>query len=372
MKDIAKYFEEIEDRRQQWKVKYNLVEVIVMTIIAVTAGAEHWTEIAMYCKKKIDILRSEYGLKLENGIPSEDTFMYIFAIIIPEQLEKCFINWVKTVYEIPGGEIISMDGKTLRGSRDDSNHVIHMISAWAGKTGIVLGQLRVDEKSNEIPAVPKLLDLIDAEGCIFTSDAMSCQKKTVEKIVKKKCDYVICLKGNQETLHDDVKLYFEAALKEPTLYAFEASKPITEKGHGRIETRQYFISKEINDFVDQNEWKSLSAVGMVISKRIEGGKESIENRYFISSVTDLKLFSIAVRKHWGIENSLHWCLDTNFDEDHCRSRVDNSGENLAVLRHIALNLYKSFKSGKMSIKSKRFRCSFDDDFLHSVILNKFL
>lgn len=215
---MKEYFEEIQDTRQQWKVKYNLVETIVMTIIAVAAGAEHWNEIAMYCKNKEEMLRDKFGLKLENGIPTDDTFRRIFAIINPHELEKCFINWVSSVNKIAKNEIISVDGKTLRGSRKDKYNAIHMVSAWANKAGIVLGQLRVDDKSNEIPAVPELLDLIDVSGCTITSDAMSCQKKTVGKIIDKKCDYVICLKGNQETLYDDVKLYFETALKAPQSY----------------------------------------------------------------------------------------------------------------------------------------------------------
>lgn len=369
---MTRYFEEIEDRRQQWKIKYNLLEVIVMTIIAVTAGAEHWNEIAMYCKSKVEMFRKKFHLVLENGVPTDDTFQRIFAIIDPEQLEKCFVNWVKSTFEPEKNEVVSLDGKTICGSRMNDYSFIHMVSAWANQTGIVLGQMRVDDKSNEITAVPQLLDLIDVENCIFTSDAMSCQKKTVEKIISKNCDYVICLKGNQETLHEDVKLYFETALAKPQLYDFVKSIPKTEKGHGRIETRQYFLSEEISDFISAEEWKGIAAIGMVHSKRIVNDEESTENRYFITSLTDLQKFSDAARKHWGIENGLHWCLDMNFDEDKCRTRVDNSGENLAVIRHISLNLYKAYTSVKISMKAKRFRCSFDDDFLCSVILNKFL
>ena len=298
-------------------------------------------------------------------------FQRIFAIIKPEQLEKCFRNWVNAEYKIEDREVISLDGKTLCGSRDDNYNHIHMISAWANKTGIVLGQMRVDEKSNEIPAVPELLDLIEVENCVFTSDAMSCQKKTAEKIISKHCDYVICLKGNQETLHEDVKFYFESALKQPQFHDFISSKPKTEKGHGRIETRQYFLSVEIDDFIDKDEWKGIAAIGMVRSKRIVNGEESTEDRYFITSLTDISQFAESARMHWGIENNLHWCLDVNFNEDKCRCRVDNSAENLAVIRHISLNLYKSFTSVKISLKAKRFRCAFDDDFLCSVILNKF-
>jgi len=377
---MKKYFEELSDSRQQGKIKYNLVETVVMAIIAVTAGAEHWNEIAIYCKAKQDMLRETYHLELANGTPTDDTFQRIFAIIKPQEFERCFINWVKSAInvekqEIVGvekQEIVGVDGKTLRGSQDkeDNLDVIHMVSAWASNAGIVLGQTKVNEKSNEITAVPELLDAIDVKNCIITSDAMSCQKKTVKKIKEHECDYVICLKGNQETFHDEVKLYFETALKEPQTYPLSKTK-VLGKDHGRIEKREYFLTDDVDWFEDKKEWCGLKAIGMVRSTRIIKDKETVEVRYFISSVTDIKLFAKAVRQHWGIENSLHWCLDMCFDEDHCRMRIDNSAENFAVLRHIATNLYKSFISSKLSLKAKRFRCSFDDDFLSSVIFNKF-
>jgi len=352
---MIKYFEEIEDTRQQGKIKYLLVEVIVMTITAVTAGADNWSEIAMYCKGKITMFQEKFGLKLENGVPTDDTFQRIFAVIKPDQLEKCFRNWVKSAFKTEKHEIISLDGKTICGSRMDDYSFIHIVSAWANQAGIVLGQVRVDEKSNEITAVPKLLDLIEVENCVFTSDAMSCQKKTVEKIISKHCDYVICLKGNQETLHENVKLYFETALAQPQLYDIMKSKIKTEKGHGRIETRQYFLSTEISNFISAEEWKGIAAIGMVRSKRIINGEESTENRYFITSLTDLQQFSDAARKHWGIENQLHWCLDMNFDEDRCRTRIDNSGENLAVMRHVSLNLYSLSLNQKKTPKYRQNR-----------------
>jgi len=367
---MTEYFEGIQDTRQQGKIKYDLVEVIVLTIVAVTAGAEHWNEIEMYCKSKVDLFREKLNLKLKNGIPIDDTFQRIFAIINPNELERRFVNWAKTISNIPENEIVSVDGKTIRGSRDDNYSVIHMVSAWANKTGIVLGQQRVDGKSNEISAVPQLLDLIDVQGCTITSDAMSCQKKTVQKIREKDCDYVICLKGNQETLHEDVKLYFEAAEKEPQFYPLNRTATI-DKGHGRIERREYFFTTDVEWIVNRDEWADLNAIGMVKGTRIINNTKSVENRFFITSLTDVERFSAAARLHWGVENNLHWCLDMNFDEDRCRMRKDNSGENLAVIRHVALNLYKSYTRVNLSMKAKRFRCSFDDDFLCSVILNKF-
>ena len=282
---MTKYFEELSDSRQQGKIKYKLVEVVVMAIIAVTAGAEHWSEIAMYCKAKQEILKKTYHLELKNGTPTEDTFQRIFAIIKPKEFEKCFINWVKAVIDIKEQEIVSIDGKTLRGTQDKENNrnVIHMVSAWANHAGVVLGQIRVNEKSNEIPAVPELLDCIDVKGCIITSDAMSCQKKTVRKITEHECDYVICLKGNQETLHDDVRLYFETAQKEPNFYPLSKTKT-SAKDHGRIEKREYFLTEDVDGIADKNDWCNLNAVGMVRSTRIVNDVETVEVRYFITSV----------------------------------------------------------------------------------------
>ena len=369
---MKKYFEELSDSRQPWKIKYNLCEVVVMAIIAVVAGAEHWNEIALYCQTKQEMLKKNFNLELKNGTPTDDTFQRIFAIIKPKEFEKCFVSWIKSAVKMCDKEIVSLDGKTLRGTQDTENNqdIIHMVSAWASESGVVLGQIKVSEKSNEITSVPELLDVIDVKNCIITSDAMSCQKKTVKKITEHECDYVICLKGNQETFHDEVKLYFETALKEPKSYPLAKTK-ISVKDHGRIEKREYFLTDDVDWFEDKKEWCGLKAIGMVRSTRIIKGVETVEVRYFISSVTEIKLFAKAVRQHWGIENSLHYCLDMCFDEDHCRMRVDNSAENFAVLRHIAINLYKSFTFSKLSLKAKRFRCSFDDDFLSSVIFNKF-
>ena len=329
---MIEYFEELSDSRQQWKIKYRLAEVVVMAIIAVTAGAEHWSEISMYCQSKERLLKDKFKLKPENGIPTEDTFQRIFAIIKPKEFERCFMKWIKSVIRISEGEIVSVGGKTLkRGSRDEDFKAIHMVSAWANQTQVVLGQIKVDEKSNEIPAVPELLDMIEVEGCVITSDAMSCQKETVKKIIEKKCEYVICLKGNQGRLHDDVKLYFETAQGDRKNYPLKEGKT-KGKDHGRIERREYFLTTDIEWIENREEWANLNAIGMVRSRRIVNGIESSDDRYFISSTRDIDTFSKAVRQHWGIENSLHWCLDLDFNEDRCRMRKDNSAENFAIIR----------------------------------------
>lgn len=233
----------------------------------------------------------------------------------------------------------------------------------ASNAGVVLEQIRVNEKNNEIPAVPELLDCIEVKNCVITSDAMSCQKKTVQKITEHECGYVICLKGNQEILHEDVKLYFETAQKEPNFYPLSKIKT-SGKGHGRIEKREYFLTNDVYWIVDKKVWCNLNAIGMIRSTRIISDVETVDVRYLYCLLQILNFFSKAVRQHWGIKNSLHWCLDMCFDEEHCCMRVDNSAENFAVLRHIAANLYESFTSVKLSMKAKRFKCPFSDYFVN--------
>ena len=358
---IEKQLENISDPRQPWKIGHNLQEVITMTICAVVAECEAWYQIEHYCKSKKEWFKKKLKLKLKNGIPSHDTFERVFAMLEPKELETSFSLWIGETVKLMKGETVSIDGKTICASADDENRAIHMVSAWANKQRLVLGQIKTDEKSNEIKAVPQLLDMLNVENCVITADAMSCQKAITKKIAKKKADYVLGLKGNQNSLHDDTKLYFDK---------IEVNTKIVtkEKGHGRIETREYFLETDIDWLPQKTEWSNLNAIGMVKSKVLEKEVLREENRYFITSLTDVKAFSKATREHWGIENSLHWCLDVAFNEDRCRMRKDNSGENFAVIRHIALNLLKKDDS-KMSLKAKRHRCAYDDDFLAHVLFD---
>lgn len=363
---MKEYFEEIEDQRQPWKVKHNMLEVIIMTIIAVVSECNHWEEIEDFCKVKENWLRERVGLKLENGVASHDTFQRIFALIKPEELEKSFAAWMKAVSRKTEGEIISIDGKTLRASRDQQNHVIHMVSAWANENQMVMGQVRTDEKSNEITAIPSLLELLDVKGCIVTIDAMGCQKEIAQKIIEKGAGYVLALKENQPSLYSDVKQYFKDAIKTPRFYPQAQSLQTKEKGHGRFEKRTYWLSEEISWIPNLEQWPGLRGIGAVHSYVERDGEVHEETRYFITSVNDIKRFAHAVRSHWGIENSLHWCLDVVFDEDHSTMRTDNSGENFAVIRHIALNLLKSYPA-KMSLARKRRKCAYDDEFVVNVL-----
>jgi predicted transposase YbfD/YdcC len=360
---MKKHFERINDPRQAWKVDHNLLEIVVMTICAVISGCEYWEDIVDFCRVKEQWFREKLGLKLGNGIASHDTFQRVFQLIKPEELEQSFLSWVKSVARQTKGEIISIDGKTICGSRDAKAKAIHMVSAWGNANQMVLGQVKTEEKSNEITAIPTLLEMLEMRDCIVTIDAMGCQKDIAEKIVKAQADYVFGLKGNQSGLHEDVKLYFEhIKIQEKTV--------TKEQGHGRIETREYFLETDIDWLAQKDDWPGLSAVGMVKSKVWEKEVLREERRYFVTSLTEVKAFAKAVRAHWGIENSLHWCLDVVFHEDLNRTRKDNSAENFTVIRHIALNILKAFPA-KMSLRRKRFKCEYDHDFMADVLRSAF-
>ncbi len=356
---MREYFETISDPRQQHKVKHNLLEVILMTISAVVAECEAWYQVEHYCRTKESWFREKLNLKLDNGIPSHDTFERVFALIEPSELEKSFRNWVSHATGKVKGETVSIDGKTLCGSASESAPAIHIVSAWSTLRSLVLGQLKTHEKSNEITAVPELLDVLDIEDCVITADAMSCQKEITRKISDKKADYVLGLKGNQGSLFEDVKLYF-------TETSGISSTVTQEKGHGRVETRAYYLETDIDWLWQRPEWSKLNGIGMVKSEVFEKGNVREEKRYFITSLTDVEQFAKATREHWGIENSLHWVLDVGFNEDKCRMRKDHSAENFAVIRHIAVNILKKDTS-RMSMKAKRHRCAYDDDFLLRVL-----
>lgn len=360
---MKEHFENITDPRQPWKVDHNLLEIVVMTICAVISGCEYWEDIVDFCRVKEGWFREKLGLILVNGIASHDTFQRIFQLIRPEEMEASFLSWVKSVTTKTKGEIISIDGKTVCGSRDAKTKAIHIVNAWANKNQLVLGQVKTDEKSNEITAIPTLLDILEIKDCIVTIDAMGCQKDIAANIIKAEADYVFGLKGNQSGLSDDVQLYFE----NETVRA----KTITrEKDHGRIETREYRLETAIDWLYKKPKWAGLNAIGMVKLSVWEKDILRNEIRYFVTSLTDVKVFAKAVRAHWGVENSLHWCLDVVFREDACRTRKDNSAENLAVIRRVALNILKNYPA-KMSLARKRRKCEYDAEFMADVLLLMF-
>ena len=364
---MKEYFEGLTDPRQQTKVKHSLVETIMMVICAVIAGCDVWEDIADYCRVKERWFRERLGMELTWGIPSHDTMSRIFGMLDPKEFQDRFIEWAKAACGKQSREIFSIDGKTMRGSKDTDKKPIHIVSAWANKARAVFGQLATDEKSNEITAVPELLELLDIEGAIITADAMSCQRKIVKKISRKGADYVINLKGNQSALHDAVKEHFDTVMKNPELFQPLSILETVDNGHGRIEKRTYYLCTDA-EFLDlyRSEWENLNAIGMRKTCTEQKGKFTEEISYFIASITDIKEFADSSRAHWGVESSLHWCLDVTFREDHSRMRKDHSAENFAVIRHIVLNILKMMDD-KMSVARRRRHCSYDDAYLEKVI-----
>ncbi len=365
-------FEEVNDPRVQGKVKHLLKEILFMAVTAIIGGADKWPEVELFCKSKKDWFKK--FLVLEYGIPSHDTFERVFAVINPSELRGSFVKWINTLVKVQDGEIIAIDGKTLRQSFIDdktNKSAIHMVSAWASEAGVVLGQVKVDDKSNEITAIPKLLKILEIEDCIITIDAMGCQKKITDEIIKKDADYVLAVKDNQKNLHKDIESFFNLCFDRDFKGIEYDFHDTFDTDHGRIERRKYWITDDISDKWEDEGWNGIKSFGMTENTITRNGKTTVEVRHFITSLPpDAKKFGRAVRKHWGIENSLHWVLDISFREDESRIRKGHSGENFAVLRHIALNAIKK-ENSKGSIKSKRLKSGWDEKFLEKILSNIF-
>lgn len=358
---MKKYFEEINDPRAPWKVKHKLIEIIITGICAVISGCEYFEDIADFCRVKSEWFKEKLGLELAHGTASHDTYERVFGMIEPLEFEKCFSRWVRSVCKKTKDEVVSIDGKTLCGSVGE-HEAVQMVSAWANANQLVLGQVKVSEESNEITAVPELLEILYLKGCIVTLDAMGCQKEISAKITAKEADYVLALKKNHENLYDDVKFYFANE-------QIRKSIATENKGHGRVEKREYFLETNIKWLNGRSEWTNLNAIGMVKSTVCEKDKVREETRYFITSLMSVDLFAKSVRAHWSIE-SMHWCLDVVFHEDDCQVRASNIAENFAVVRHIALNVLKNYPI-KMSLARKRRKCLYDADFMADVLLFAF-
>jgi predicted transposase YbfD/YdcC len=368
---LTEHFALLEDPRAEHLTDHKLIDIIMIAICAVICGAETWTDIELFGNERFDWLRQ--FLELENGIPSHDTFGRVFAGIDAEQFQVCFASWVQAVFHATKGQVIAVDGKQARRSHDRTNgkHAIHVISAWATANHLVLGQRKVDEKSNEITAIPELLRLLDVSGCIVTIDAMGCQTEIAEQIIDQEADYVLTVKENQGYLYEDIALFFQLAHQndfQKVNYTFDRT---VNKGHGRIETRQcWAISGEdsLQFLRDHEQWKGLQTIAMVNSQRQVKSKITIETRYYISSLpNDAKKILHAARSHWGVENSLHWVLDVAMGEDDSRIRKDNAPENMAALRRIALNLLKQEKTLKRGIQGKRLKAALSPDYLLKVL-----
>jgi len=364
MKSPLDYFSELEDPRVDRTKDHLLEDVIFITIAAVICGAETWNDIENYGNSKLEWLRQ--FLKLPNGIPSHDTFNRVFSAIEPQQLENCFVRWVDAVCDLTEGEVICIDGKTIRGSRDKGNKsIVHMVSAWAQTNHLSLGQIKVDSKSNEITAIPRLLEVLAIHGCIVTIDAMGCQTEIAEKIIGKGADYILAVKGNQGTL--------EQGINDTIRFC----KPIdmyeeSDFGHGRIETRICSVYNDFSHIEKVDQWKNIKSIAKIDSIRFikTSGIEETETRLYISSMNPIaEKIGKGIRAHWGIENSLHWLLDVAFNEDQSMKTNPIAVQNFSIINRIALSLVAHEKTKKRSVKGKRLDAGWDNNYLLKILKN---
>jgi predicted transposase YbfD/YdcC len=360
------HFNDLQDPRQPGKVAYPLDEILLLCLLAVLAGAECFTEIALFGIKKLDFLRRFRPFR--DGTPDHGHLGDILAVLDAEQFQRCFVAWVASVTGVPAG-VIAIDGKTVRrsGHKRGGKVPIHIVSAFAASQRLVLGQVKVAEKSNEIIAIPKLLDMLAIEGAIVTIDAMGCQRDIAQKIIDKKADYVLALKGNQGSLREDVEV-FVAEQKAAGFKDTEISQATTiDADHDRIETRTTTVIHDVEWLQERHDWPGMKAVVMVESNREISGKIERETRFYITSLAMLAvLLGPVVRSHWAIENSLHWVMDMVFRDDECRVRTDHAPANFTTIKHMAHNLLRK-ASGKSSLRSRRKIAAWDDDFLASLV-----
>ena len=367
---IQEHFANLTDPRRR-KVTYPLVNIVTIAICAVICGADDFVAIAKFGRAKQEWL-SRF-LDLKDGIPSHDRFNAILAAIKPAEFEACLLSWITALHEITDGQLVAIDGKTLRRSFDAASgkSAIHMVSAWATANHISLGQVIVDEKSNEITAIPKLLKMLEIAGSLVTIDAMGCQTEIAQTILDAKADYVLAVKKNQPTLYDGISWFF-LSQREQDFAGVRVSRHQTyEEGHGREETRLYYVCSVARDLPDRKRWPKLAAIGWTINDTMRDGRRCYEMRYYIMSrKLSAKEFAAAVRGHWSVENNLHWQLDVTFGEDQSRLRRGHADANFSILRRTALSLLKNNKALKVGVKNKRLTAGWDDSYLQQVLLGQ--
>jgi predicted transposase YbfD/YdcC len=371
---ITHHFAKLTDPRKFHSPPHLLLDMVTIAICAVICGADDWVAIETFGKAKEPWFRQ--FLRLPNGIPSHDTFGEVFAALDPTQFQDCFVSWVTTISQLSAGEVVAIDGKTLRRSHDKGagKAAIHMISAWASQNRLVLGQLKVNDKSNEITAIPELLRRLALQGCIVTIDAMGCQTEIAAQIIEQEADYLLALKANHGRLYQEAERLFNDALTDPkTVIPYQTSRMLN-KSHGRLEIRQCWTISHPSyiAYLDpQARWPALRTVVRIEAERRQAGTDPTkEVRYYLSSLADdPQHLNQVVRTHWTVENELHWVLDVAFGEDQSRVRQGYAAQNFALLRQIALNVLKQEKSAKIGIQNKRLRAGWDNDYLLKVLIN---
>lgn len=368
------HFDDLEDPRIDRKKLYPLVEILFIVLCGSICGAQSWRDFVTFGEEKLDYLQR--FVPLDNGIPSKNTFARVLSSLDPEGFKRCFIAWVQS-FQLAIKEVIAIDGKTLRKSFDTASgqSAIHMVSAFASATKLVLGQQKISDKSNEITAIPKLLDLLALDGKIVSIDAMGTQKNIAKKIRQKKADYVLALKGNHSTLHDDIRLFLSSEIAKTKSSKIVDIYEEFDKGHGRIEQRICYVSDQLEWLKQRSDWADLRTIAMVESQVTTGGKTTREQRYFISSLPpDAKQVAESIRSHWAIENSLHWVLDVTLREDDSRVRKDNAPENMAMVRHMILNMLRNAKKTEkkdMSLKRLQKKAGWGESALDKILLQDF-
>ena len=368
---LLQHFSALTDPRIERRKLHKLIDILAIAICATICGAETWEDLELFGNAKQQWFKS--FLELEHGIPSHDTFRRVFARLDPEEFQHSFLNWVRSTFELTSGQVVAIDGKQARGSSDRGagKAAINTVSAWASDNQLILGQVQTEEKSNEITAVPELLQMLELRGCIVTLDAMGCQREIAEQIINKEADYVLSVKGNQSNLEADIRDYFDWALQDKFKQTVYSQYTETNGDHGRLEVRRYYTTRDIEWLRNKAAWKGVQSIAMVEREReILGEETTLERSYYLSSLAaEAKVIGKAIRRHWTVENSLHWVLDVGFGEDRSRIRKGNAPQNLATLRHIALNLLKQEKSLKVGMKSKRLKAGWDEAYLLKVLLN---
>jgi predicted transposase YbfD/YdcC len=363
---LMAHFESLPDPRNKRSPEHLLIDILVIGLSTLLCGGESFNDMETFGNAKKDWLKS--FLRLPAGIPSHDTFNRVFSALHPQEFLECFIRWTESLRQEIHQELVALDGKALRRARGESASLPHIVSAWARENSLVLGQVKVGDKSNEITAVPELLRALKLKGCIVSLDAMGCQKTIAQQIVDAQADYVLALKGNQGTVAEEFQSFLDDRVSRQ-----QKTRPVqdlqyfqtVEKDHGRIETRRYWQTDDVTWFEDQDQWAHLRSVGLVEATRQIGEKTTVERRYYLSSLPlNVECFARAVRGHWSIENSLHWMMDVHFGEDQSRARTRYAAQNLALLRRMALNLIKKEESQiKIGTRRKRKLAAWNNDYL---------